>query len=338
MDGSPGQGCPPRQEGSAPPIQQKQRHSQLALTFYKEFIKVQHTKLFRLHLSPHPSQGGFGSRSPVSICPPTTPLRAPPHQLHLLVRQSRFASVYEHPQGPVGERRHCAHLQQGQGVGAPSPHLPRGSPTPGIAQDQHQVQQGPVTCRNARCASKLQLQGTETNSRDCKGHLPVQRTPRILGYPFPGSGSPLQGLFCPRGPPHPASRASWSSDTREESMEAAAVPGPVLVLCSVPPLHRDRGDFAPACFHLPQQTDRHRPYHQQDDGSSNDAEAAHNRDGHTVLGRAWFGWGGLQGVLWSRAQQLAQPAGHRGSTPRGGSHPLSFGTQEAMHRMPITSI
>lgn len=99
-------------------------------------------------------------------------------------------------------------------------------------------------------------------------------------------------------------------------------------LCSVLPLHRGWGCFAPACVCPPQQTDRHRPYHQQDNGSSNDAEATRDHDGHTVLGKAWFRQGRLQGVLWRRAQQLAQPGGH--STPRGCNHPLSFGTQEAI--------
>lgn len=110
-------------------------------------------------------------------------------------------------------------------------------------------------------------------------------------------------------------------------MEAAAMPGPMLVLCSVLPSHRDQDCFAPA--------DRHHPYHQHDDQSSNDTEAAHDDDGHTILRKAWLGQGRLQSVLWSRGQQLGQLAAHRGSISQGSSHPLSFRRPEVIYRMPI---
>lgn len=110
-------------------------------------------------------------------------------------------------------------------------------------------------------------------------------------------------------------------------MEAAALPGPMPILCSVLSSHRDRDCFAPA--------DRHCPYHQHDDQSSNDAEAAHDDNGHTILRKAWWGQGRLQSVLWRRGQQLGQLAGHRSSTSQSRSHPLSFRRPEVTYRIPI---
>lgn len=184
------------------------------------------------------------------------------------------------------------------------------SPAPDIAQDQHQIQQGPAETPAGLQSSSSEAQ---TDSRGCRNHSPVQRISRILGSPFPGSGSPLQGLFCPTGPPHPASQASCSSDTGEEGTELQP-----CIPCHSPYPSR--------------QTDINHPYHQQDDGSGDKAEAAHNDDGHAVLRKAWLGRGGLQGVLWNRVQLSAQPQRLR---PASESHPPSLGTQPARHKTPV---
>lgn len=62
--------------------------------------------------------------------------------------------------------------------------------------------------------------------------------------------------------------------------------------------------------------DRIHPYHEHD-GRSDDAEAAYDHDGHSIGWEARLGQGRLQGVLWSRAQNL-EPGAARGALPHGG--------------------
>lgn len=198
------------------------------------------------------------------------------------------------------------------------PTSPGVSPAPGIAQNHHQPQQGPAETPAGlqSSSSKTQRLSPGTTKATCL----LRGCPEPLVIHFQGLGPCFRVSSAPGVnllDPQALGRRTW---------RLQPFPTPHW---SFRPGHQ--GCFVPVCFWPPQQADRHRSYHQQDNRSSDDAEATHHHDGHTVLRKAWFGLGGLQGGLWDRAQWSAQPAGHRALTPWGSSHPLPSGMRDAQN-------